>query len=193
MKMFYQIECFWGRRTQKNTKIKILSFLIALIVLPNLYSKPAEATWQGITITGVVADKSGPLPGVNVIIKGTPLGVVTDLNGKFNIAVPNKETVLSFSFVGYITQESIVGDRNTIDVMLEEDTHELEEVVVIGYGTMKKSDLTGSVQRLKAEKLEMQSNTQVTDMLAGTIAGFNANQSYSAAGGSSMEIRGQHR
>ncbi len=191
MKMFYQIECFFGRIIQKNIKIKILSFLIAFIVLPNLYSEPAEtSTWQGITITGVVTDKSGPLPGVNVIIKGTPLGVVTDLNGKFSIAVPNREAVLSFSFVGYITQESIVGDRNIIDVTLEEDTHELEEIVVVGYGTMKKSDLTGSVQRLKAEKLEMQSNTQVTDMLAGTIAGFNANQSYSAAGGSSMEIRG---
>lgn len=142
-------------------------------------------------ITGSVKDVKGfPLPGVSVILKGTTTGTVTGTDGNFELQVPGDANTLVFSFVGMKTQEVSVVSVSTVNVVLEEETLGIEEVVAIGYGTMKKSDLTGSVQRVNAADFRTQAMTQVTEMLTGTIAGFNANQSTSAQGGSSMEIRG---
>ncbi|MDR1172125.1 MAG: carboxypeptidase-like regulatory domain-containing protein, partial [Bacteroidales bacterium] len=88
---------------------------------------------QQITITGTVRDEAGePMPGVNVMVKGTLTGVVSDSNGKFSINVPNKDAVLSFSFVGYVSREIPVGNQVQIDVAMNEDTRQIEEVVVVG-------------------------------------------------------------
>lgn len=142
-------------------------------------------------ITGSVKDVKGfPLPGVSVILKGTTTGTVTGTDGNFELQVPGDANTLVFSFVGMKTQEISVVSVSTVNVVLEEESLGIEEVVAIGYGTMKKSDLTGSVQRVNAADFRTQAMTQVTEMLTGTIAGFNANQSTSAQGGSSMEIRG---
>ena len=158
--------------------------LLFMVTSMNVYAQ------QGITITGTVSDSGDPLPGVNITVKGTSTGTISDADGKYQITVPGTDATLVFSFIGYVSTEVRVGNQRQINVNLLEDTQMLEEVVVVGYGTMKKSDLTGSVQRLNAENHRMQAKAQVTDMLAGTIAGFNANQSYAAEGGTSMEIRG---
>lgn len=143
-----------------------------------------------VTITGTVVDQNGePIPGATVSIPGTGIGTATDLEGQYSITVPEGSTLV-FSFIGFLTQTIVVGDQSIIDVTLSEEVSSLDEVVVVGYGTQKRSDLTGSVMRVDAEKFKNQNMTQLTDMLAGTVAGFNANQSTSAAGGSSLEVRG---
>ena len=148
---------------------------------------------QQISITGIVTDNKGEsLPGVNVIVKGTTSGNISDHEGKYRIEVPDQNAVLVFSFVGFITEEIIVGNQRNINVSLLEKTLEIDEVVVIGYGTVAKKDLTGSVSQLKAEQYNKQQSTNMIDYLNGTIAGFNANMGTSAsgAGAGNMEIRG---
>jgi TonB-dependent starch-binding outer membrane protein SusC len=150
-----------------------------------------SALAQEAQVTGTVKDASSneALPGLTVQVKGTSTGTVTDVNGTFTINVKPSD-VLVFSFIGYLTQEVPVNNKTVINVQLQQDLAQLEEVVVIGYGTQKKSDLTGSVERVNAETFQNQAMTQVTDMLTGTVAGFYGNQNASARGGSSMEIRG---
>ena len=133
----------------------------------NDVSGVSSSVIQQITVTGTVTDKDGPLTGVNVIIKGTLIGVVTDLNGKYTITVPNGNTFLVFSFVGYATVELQVGDRRVIDVELAENVRELEEVVVVGYGTVKKSDLTGSVTSVTPRSFLDQPASSVNSVLVG--------------------------
>lgn len=145
------------------------------------------------TISGTVTDQSGePLIGVNIQVKGTTTGTVTDFDGQYTLDNVSDDAILVFSYIGYQTQEVAVAGKTTIDVVLTADAQLLDEVIVVGYGTVKKSDLTGSVTRISAEKFENQPVTQISEMLTGTIAGFNSNQSTSAAGGASMEIRGRN-
>ncbi|WP_414617385.1 SusC/RagA family TonB-linked outer membrane protein [Dyadobacter sp. 32] len=144
-----------------------------------------------IKVTGKVTDEKGEaLPGVSILLKGTQTGTLTDGEGKYALDVPDNEAILMFSYVGYVSKELTVRNQSVIDIQLVSDSKVLDEMVVIGYGTAKKSDLTGSVARVNASTFKNQSVTQITDVLAGTIAGFQANQGNSAAGGSSMEIRG---
>ena len=94
---------------------------------------------QEISISGAVTEASGePLPGVNILVKGTTTGAISNQNGTYSIAVPGENAVLSFSFIGYLTQEVTVGNQTSISVTLSEDAVGLEELVVIGYGTRKK-------------------------------------------------------
>lgn len=144
-------------------------------------------------VRGKVTDSQSdqPLAGVTVVIKGSTTGTLTDIDGNYSILAPSEKSILAFSFIGYISREVTVGNQKEIDIALETDVLRLEEVVVIGYGTAKKSDLTGSVVSVKAENYKTQQMVQFTDMLTGTIAGFNANQGTSASGGgASLEIRG---
>lgn len=156
--------------------------------------KPQQALQQsGIMISGTISDKSGlTIPGATVIIKEIQgKGTVTDIDGKYSMTVPHQNSTLIFACLGYNRSEIKVGDKLLINVVLEESSQELEEVIVIGYGSVKKKDLTGSVVRVNTEKYKNQAKTQVTDMLAGTVAGFYAQQSGDAAGGvSNFEVRG---
>ncbi|MEX2403919.1 MAG: SusC/RagA family TonB-linked outer membrane protein [Balneolales bacterium] len=147
---------------------------------------------QSQTVEGTVSDAElgDVLPGVNIQVEGSNVGTTTDLDGEYSIEVEGPGSVLVFSFVGYTSEEVTVGDQDVIDVELEGDFAQLDEMVVVGYGTVQRSDLTGSVERQTAEDFESQNMTQLTDMLTGTIAGFSANQSGSPAGGSSLEVRG---
>lgn len=147
---------------------------------------------QARTISGVVTDAGTgeTLPGVNIIVSGTTSGTVTNMDGEYSLQLSGENAVLVFSFIGYIKQELAVGNQNIVNVSLDSDAADLDEVVVVGYGTVKKRDLTGSVERIEAEAFQNQTMTQLTDMLTGTVAGFNANQSTSAAGGSTLEVRG---
>ena len=127
---------------------------------------------QDISITGTVTDEhNDPLIGVNVQVKGTTIGAITDFNGQFTVAIPNRDAVLVFSFIGFITQEMTVGNRTSLTVRLREDISQLEEVVVVGYGTIKKSDLTGSVANVKADRLLDRPAVNVGQALSGKAAG----------------------
>ncbi|WP_439583193.1 SusC/RagA family TonB-linked outer membrane protein [Dyadobacter bucti] len=151
------------------------------------------STRAAINVTGKVTDEKGEgLPGVSIMIKGTQTGTLTDAEGKYSLEVADGKAVLLFSYVGYKPSEVMLNERSIVDVQLESDSKALDELVVVGYGTAKKSDLTGSVARISANTFKSQSVTQLTDVLAGTVAGFQANQGTSAAGGSSMEIRGSN-
>ena len=147
---------------------------------------------QGIPVTGTITDISGePMPGVNVVLKGTSTGVVTDSNGKYRINIPDKDAVLVFSFLGYTPQEIIVGDRINIDISLQEDTQELEEVVVIGYGTMKKRDLTGAITSIDMNASGTQPDISIIQSLQGAVAGLNVGQVNEAGGEPGLTIRGR--
>ncbi len=146
---------------------------------------------QGITITGTVTDDAGqPMPGANVFIKGTTTGQVTDNNGQYSIIVPDRNTVLVFSFIGYITNEFPVGDQTVINVELEEDTKEIEEVVVVGYGVHKKATLTGAISSMKTDDVAMIPTSNLTSVLAGRLAGAYVQTSTGVPGiSSSIRVR----
>jgi len=126
------------------------------------------ALLQQITVTGTVTDNAGdPLPGVNVVIKGTTTGVVSDFNGRYSIGVLNADATLQFSFVGYVTAEFIVGSQRMINVTLLEDASLIEEVVVVGYGTQKKANLTGAVDVISEKQLINRSAPTVAQLIQG--------------------------
>ena len=146
-----------------------------------------------MTITGVVKDQSGePLIGVNVMEKGTTNGSITDVDGKYSVSVKGGKTILVFSYIGYISQEIPVGNQKTLNVTMKEDTEELEEVVVIGYGTAKKKDLTGAISRVKAEKMEVEAPRSVQDLLRASAAGLSISMSTDAAGTADLQVRGKN-
>ncbi|RYC70118.1 TonB-dependent receptor [Spirosoma sordidisoli] len=150
-----------------------------------------EAT-ADITVTGTVTDEKGEvLPGVSVVIKGTSKGSTTNIQGKFSMAVPTGSATLVFSFVGYLSQEVAVGNKTSINVSLKPDTKSLEEVVVVGYGEIKKSDLTGSVSSLKAEGNEDKPITSIDQLIQGRASGVQITQNSGAPGsGMTFLIRG---
>ncbi len=147
---------------------------------------------QDFTVTGTVQDQSGqPLPGANILEKGTTNGTQTDFDGNFEITISNADAILSVSYIGFSSKEIAVNGQNSITVSLEESAAALDEIVVVGYGTQKKSDLTGSVSSLKSEDLNPGANASVDQMMLGRAAGVQINQSSSAPGGGlSIRIRG---
>ncbi len=148
---------------------------------------------QDRTVTGNVidGDSNEPLPGVNIIIKGSGQGTVTDINGNYSITVPDNETVLVYRFVGFNAEEETVGNRSTIDVTLLPDIESLQEVVVIGYGTVKKRDLTGSVASVKAEEIVKTPTHNPMEAIQGRVSGVDIVRSSGSAGsGTEVRIRG---
>ena len=123
-------------------------------------------------ITGTVMDALGPVAGANVIVKGTTNGTVTDVDGKFSLEVPEGAT-LEISYIGYVTQHIKVGTRKTLNIALQEDSQALDEVVVVGFGTQKKVNLTGSVAMVKSEVLENRPVQNVGQALQGVVPGLN--------------------
>jgi TonB-linked SusC/RagA family outer membrane protein len=136
------------------------------------------------TIQGKVTDKQTgeTLPGVNILIKGTSTGTATDASGKYSLTVPNDNTTLIFSFVGYESYEITVGNQSNLDVSLSTDSRTMDELVVIGYGTVRKSDLTGSVGAIKGDKLLDRQATNVAQSLQGRIPGVDVAINSSAPG-----------
>lgn len=151
----------------------------------NISANPATAPVQ---ITGKVTDLSGAgIPGVTVMVKGTTTGTVTDAEGKYNLDVSDRKGTLVFSFVGYATVERSAA-QNVINVVLSEDIKKLDDVVVVGYGTQKKADLTGSVASVSPEKLNQGVNQSVSHALQGQAAGVTVIQNSGEPGGG-VEIR----
>ena len=128
---------------------------------------------QGISITGTVTDNEGaPLPGASVVLKGTSQGTVTDSNGAYSLSVPNENAVLIFSFVGYATQEMNVGSQRSINISLSEDTSQIEEVVVVGYGVQRKVTATGAVSKVEGSELSRLNVANTTKSLQGITSGI---------------------
>lgn len=149
--------------------------------------------FQTISLTGKVLDDTGiPMPGVNVLEKGTSNGTVTDSDGIYSLAVSSREAVVVFSFVGTITQEVVVGDRSTLDVTLVSDAKTLSEIVVIGYGTQERKDVTGAVGTVKSEQFNRGIINSPEQLLQGKVAGVNVTSASGEPGSSqSISIRGQ--
>jgi TonB-dependent starch-binding outer membrane protein SusC len=146
---------------------------------------------QQPAVSGKVTDSGGqPLPGVTVVMKGTTQGTVTNADGEYTLSNIPEDATLVFSFVGMRTQEVEMEAQSIINVTMETDVIGIDEVVAIGYGVAKKSDLTGAITQVKTEELKKFSYTHVNDLLRTNVAGLNIGYSTSAKGGSSMEIRG---
>ncbi len=125
-----------------------------------------------ILVNGIVVDNQGePLIGVNVIIKGTGKGTLTDVNGKFSLNVPNENVTLNFSYIGFTSKSKVVGKDRILKIVLSSDNKLMDEVVVVGYGTAKRRDLTGSVGRVDIEELQKAPVKSLDDALAGRVAG----------------------
>lgn len=152
-----------------------------------------QANQQPRTVGGKVTDATGAsLPGVTVVVKGTTQGTITDIDGVYSLANVPVNSTLVFSFVGMESQEVPVGTQSNIQVVMREETIGIEEVVAVGYGTMKKSDLTGSIGSVKSENLVSRGSTSVMEGLQGQVAGVNIQQVSSRAGdGFSVQIRGK--
>ncbi|MGB3774108.1 MAG: SusC/RagA family TonB-linked outer membrane protein, partial [Leeuwenhoekiella sp.] len=145
------------------------------------------------TLTGKVisSDDQSPLPGVSVTEKGTSNGTVTDFDGNYSIKISSAGAILEFSYVGFKTQENFVDGRSIIDVSLETDVASLDEVVVVGYGTQKKTDLTGAISIVKEEDFSPGINSSATDLLKGTAAGVTVTATSSDPGSApNVRIRG---
>ncbi|WP_026954417.1 SusC/RagA family TonB-linked outer membrane protein [Algoriphagus vanfongensis] len=176
---------FWGR--------KRLPYLIAIILLCGPLQHSLAQGSGSKEVSGQVTTESDPmgLPGVNILVKGTSSGTVTDIDGKYSITVPNEDAVLVFSMIGFESKEEIIGNRSVINVLLGEDISALEEVVVVGYGTVKKSDLTGSVAALKKEEFNPGVIASAEQLIAGKVPGVQVVQnSAEPGGGISVNIRG---
>ena len=185
----------------RQTEVEVSELLNAIFADTNLTFREHENKFivvtpkellQGITITGTVTDYAGEtLPGVNVVVKGTLTGAVTEVNGKYSITIPNNDAILVFSFVGYLSQEIAVADRQVIDITLIEGVSQIEEVVVIGYGTVKKTNLTGAVGYVDSKQLENRSVPSLTQALQGKVAGLNISTSNGVPGtAQNINLRG---
>ena len=151
-------------------------------------------TWGQITVKGTVIDETQfPVAGANVLVKGENTGVITDLDGNFSIQVPKKSSILVFSFIGFATQEVTVGNKTQLNIVLKEDGVMLNEVVAIGYATVKKSDLTGSVEKVDMEDLNKTSSLSFDQALGGRVAGVQVVSSDGQPGQTSnIVIRGSN-
>ncbi|MDA3927797.1 MAG: SusC/RagA family TonB-linked outer membrane protein [Prolixibacteraceae bacterium] len=160
-------------------------FILALVLSPSLFA-------QGASITGKVLDEDKTaLPGVNVVLKGTTTGTVTDINGIYTINAPDENSIIVYSFIGFYSQELTVGSQTTIDVTLIADTESLDEVIVIGYGQVKKEDATGAVATLGTKDFNQGVSASPQELIGGRIAGVSVTSNSGAPGaGSTIRIRG---
>ncbi len=146
---------------------------------------------QEVQVTGQVTDENGePIPGATVLVKGTNAGTATDMDGKYALAA-SSDAVLVFSFIGYQSQEVEIGNRSEVNITLVSDVGSLEEVVVIGYGTVRKRDLTGAVSSVNADKYINENPNSVQDILRANAPGLIVGMNATAKGGGSLEIRGR--
>jgi TonB-linked SusC/RagA family outer membrane protein len=179
---------FEGTNVEYTIKDRII-----VLTTPEVYHKEDQNAQQQKQVTGKVTDEQGaPLPGVNVVVKGTSLGTITDVSGKFSINNVPLDATLIFSFVGMVTQEIPSEGKTQIDVIMIEEALGLEEVVVIGYGTQKKTSVIGSVDAINSQVLENRSVTNLTTALQGRVPGLLISSTNGQPGneGISMNIRG---
>ncbi|MDO6438975.1 TonB-dependent receptor [Cyclobacterium sp. 1_MG-2023] len=190
--------------------IKILIFLMAIqLFYPNIHKGYANTIYEenralietfeinslveifrvDVTITGTVTDENGePIPGATISLPGTTIGTATDLDGKYSLTVP-EESELVFSFIGFESQRVMIGDRSIIDVTLVEATSSLDEVVVVGFGTQKRANVTGAVSTVSGEDLARRPVVNTASALQGTTPGLTIQNNGGAPGDESTSIR----
>ncbi|QLG44642.1 SusC/RagA family TonB-linked outer membrane protein [Costertonia aggregata] len=172
----------------KKTK-PVGSFIMLVFLFLALVS--FSASGQDRIITGKVTSTNGePLPGANVLAKGTTIGVMTDFDGNYSLQVPENTNTLVFSYIGFTEKEISINERAVINISLEEDTAELDEVVVIGYGTRNREDLTGAVSTIQAKSIQEQPITSFEQALSGQVSGVQLRQNGAPGGGPEVLIRG---
>lgn len=152
-----------------------------------------QSVQQGRTVTGKIIDDTGePLIGVSVLVKGTTVGTITDFDGNYSLEVPSGKHILVISYIGYKTQDITVGKSNQLNIKMEADTQALDEVVVVGYGVMKKRDLTGSIASVKAADIVKSPASNAMEALQGQVPGLDiVRNSGKATSGVTINIRGQ--
>ena len=168
---------------------KLCRLLTLLLIVAGI----SNSAWAQIPVKGKVTSSDGPLPGVNVVVKGTTDGTITDADGVYSITVPSRESVLVFSYIGHVTEEAVVGERSTIDIALTPDILTLSEVVIVGYGTQEKVNMTGAVAAVKVDdKLTSRALTNVSSGLSGLVPGLAVSQASGMAGknNATLLIRG---
>lgn len=167
-----------------NLKRLFIALCLFTVCLSGLYAE--------VNVTGTVVDAKGePLIGVSVVVKGTAKGTITDLNGKYEISAPSPGSFLVFSYIGFDKNQVLIGDRKNIPVTLEENAKSLDEVVVIGYGEMKRRDLTGAVGKADVGEMLKSTGASVAEALAGRVAGVQVSQSEGMPGGEmNIVVRG---
>ena len=209
LKFFYG-EAIANRNVQVNLKFKnapVNSVLNEITRQANLYFKRENNTiavslgnagnasvpvTQDRKVTGIITDERGePIIGANVVVKGTSKGTVTDLNGEYSIEA-NGKSILLISYIGYLSEEVAVGNNKTLNIQLKEDAQKLDEVVVIGYGTQKRSNLSGAISKVTSEVIESKPVTNVLSALQGEIPGMVIQRSSGQPGNEDfkMNIRG---
>ncbi|MEG1024787.1 MAG: TonB-dependent receptor [Flavobacterium sp.] len=171
--------------TKSRSKyFKNLGFLILMLVF-------SAAVNAQITVSGTVSDSNGPIPGVNIIVKGTKTSTVSNFDGTYTLQSVPANSILVFSFIGYKTHEVSVNNKTKIDALLEENLNDLKEVVVVGYGTVKRADLTGAVSTVSSTAISQSVATTIDQVLQGRAAGVQIQQNSGTPGGSSsVRIRG---
>src|SRR5690606_6532995 len=147
---------------RNTTKLWMVLLLVVWMAVP-LYGQVGSNT-----ITGKVTDDTGvPIPGATVVIKGSAVGTVTDIEGNYSLTLSANAETLVFSFVGMATQEVAIGNQNQINVTLEQDASDLDEVIVIGYGTQRKATLTGSIASVSPQEIRSNPAVNLTNSLSG--------------------------
>lgn len=170
---------------KKNLFKVFLALVLCMVVQSNVFA-------QQIAVTGKVTDSTNEgMPGVNVQVKGTTTGTITDFDGNYSIQVPDSKSTLVFSFIGYLTQEVAVGGKKVLNVQLKDDTQTLDEVVVVAYGTARKGDLTGALTNMKPNASDAAKAISIDGLLEGKVAGLVVSSASSSVGAaSSVTIRG---
>jgi len=191
--------------SRESLRIMKFSIIFLLVIILNIFSSKAESrnsplnidvdaiSSQQYKVKGTVTDKNGiPLPGVTVVVAGTTLGIITDINGEYSIDIPQGSKSLKFSFIGMVSQEISIGTSTRIAVTLTETAIDLEEVVVVGYGTQKKATLTGAVGTIKSTEVLKRPAANTTELLQGQVAGLVSRQSSGLPGSDAtiLNIRG---
>jgi TonB-linked SusC/RagA family outer membrane protein len=175
-----------------TTQISLLLWRRAILSLLFFCFALSLTFAQGRVVKGKVTSASeGPLPGVNIVLQGTTQGTMTDVNGNYSITVPGAQAVLVFSFISYTTQTLTVGDLSTVDVVLAPAATALTEVVVVGYGTQRKKDITGAVSNIKSDEFNKGAVSNAAQLIAGKAAGVMVtNSSGDPGANASIRIRG---
>ena len=200
--MNHQPKCIYFRSNYLKSKNKFKLHVLALSILSLFIHTQVRAihvnsliqtTYQEIKISGIVLDSKGiPLPGASILEKGTKNGTETDFDGNFSLTTSSTDAVIVVTYMGFITQEINISEKQTkLEITLVEDATSLDEIVVIGYGTQSKKDITGSISVVKGDDITSRNTTNVSNALQGAVAGVTVTRSSGAPGASNtINIRG---